>query len=396
MKRPVMRFKEFKDDWMKYSLNNFAEKITKKNNKFEVKNVISNSSQYGLVSQRDYFDKDIANAENIDNYYVIDDGDFVYNPRISKESPYGPVNIYKYPEPGVVSPLYLCFRVEGVSKTFLSYFFKTSYWYRHIYLNGDSGARHDRVSIKDSDFLSMEVHLPSLQEQEKVSSFLSLFDKKIEKQQEKIERLELFKKGIIQKIFTQEIRFEGFTQPWEIKRLDELCSINPKSSKIPERFLYIDLESVEKGRICKKLEVVEKESAPSRAQRLLQVGDILYQMVRPYQMNNFQFIEEGSIPTVASTGYAQLRSKKSSGFLYQLIHAPFFVKEVLLRCTGSSYPAINTSDLSEIEVEVPVDIEEQMKIANFLSTIDKKINYEVEKLVLLENYKKGFLENMFV
>lgn len=389
---PPLRFTrengEVYPNWEERPLSEYLVEYTEKT---LIKNQypVLTSSRAGLVLQTEHFNGQVTTEDNI-GYHVIPYGYFTYRSR-SDDGRFA-FNRNTLIDKGIVSYFYPVFYVNGAAPYFV--------W---IYLNNFLSRQIVREIVGTSQLVlsfnklkNLTIKIPSLPEQEKISSFFSLLDQKIEKQQEKIEQLELFKKGIVQKIFSQEIRFEGFTQPWVVKRLDELCSINPKTPNMPERFLYIDLESVEKGRICKELEVVERDAAPSRAQRLLQAGDILYQLVRPYQMNNYHFTEEMSIPTVASTGYAQLRSKISSGFLYQLIHTSFFVKEVLLRCTGSSYPAINSSDLSEIEVKVPVDIQEQIKIASFLSHVDKKINYEVEKLILLESYKKGLLDRMFV
>ncbi|WP_433959589.1 restriction endonuclease subunit S [Cytobacillus horneckiae] len=198
----------FKDDdgsdfseWETKFLSDFARKITKKNKDFAVRNVISNSSKYGLVSQRDYFDKDIANTENINGYYVISKGDFVYNPRISSDAPYGPVSIYKQNEEGVVSPLYFCFSVTNINKVYLSYYFKSNQWHRHIYLKGDSGARHDRVSIKDTEFLKLKLKVPCPEEQEKIADFFTTLDEKIRNEAIKLEELNVQKRGLMQKMF---------------------------------------------------------------------------------------------------------------------------------------------------------------------------------------------------
>ena len=140
----------------------YASKITIKNKGKKINNLICNSAQFGLISQYDFFEKDIADLENTDNYYVLNYGDFVYNPRKSNTAPYGPINEYNYTEQGIVSPLYLCFKISGINDKFLLFRFKSSCWYRYIYLNGDSGARHDRVSIKDDVFLSQPINVPRL------------------------------------------------------------------------------------------------------------------------------------------------------------------------------------------------------------------------------------------
>ncbi|CEG23834.1 EcoKI restriction-modification system protein HsdS [Planococcus massiliensis] len=188
-------------EWETKQLKEFAMKTVKKNRDMKVTNVISNSAKQGLISQRSYFKKDIANELNIDGYYVISKGDFVYNPRISSESPYGPVHIYELEEDGIVSPLYLCFKTKNIDSKFLKYFFMSSQWYKHVYTQGDSGARHDRVSIKDTAFFEMKIAVPSLVEQEKISDFLTSLNLKVEKEREKLMVLEEQKKGFMQGMF---------------------------------------------------------------------------------------------------------------------------------------------------------------------------------------------------
>ena len=192
---------------------------------------------------------------------------------------------------------------------------------------------------------------------------------------------------------TPKLRFKEFSGDWEFNRLSEICEINPKTKELPDKFYYIDLESVVKGELVKNT-IVVKDEAPSRAQRLLSPKDTLFQTVRPYQNNNYYFDSYKDLPTVASTGYAQLRSHKNSEFLYHLIHTPRFCKNVLLRCTGSNYPAINTTDLSEIEIYYPSK-EEQEKIAAFFSLIDDKISLQGEKVEALKDYKKGMMQKIF-
>ena len=126
-----------------------------------------------MIPQREYFDKDIANSDNTSGYYIIEENDFVYNPRKSTEAPYGPISSYKYAEAGIVSPLYLCFRAKKViNPAFFEWYFRSSAWHRYVYMSGDSGARHDRVSIKDDTFFAMPINIPATQEQEHIASFL--------------------------------------------------------------------------------------------------------------------------------------------------------------------------------------------------------------------------------
>lgn len=190
------------------------------------------------------------------------------------------------------------------------------------------------------------------------------------------------------------LRFPEFqnAEGWEAKPLEKVCEVNPSNSGLPATFIYIDLGAVEAGNLA-ATNRISREGAPSRAQRLLEKGDILFQTVRPYQRNNFLFdIDENDF--VASTGYAQLRSNGPAEYLYQLIHTDDFVDKVIASCTGSNYPAINSSDLAQIPLPVP-RLHEQQKIANCLSSVDGLIAAEADKLEALKDHKKGLMQQLF-
>ena len=198
---PALRFPEFSGEWEKLRLSDFATKITKKNKGNIVKNVLCNSANLGLVPQGDYFDREIANTENTDGYYVICNGDFVYNPRKSTAAPFGPVNIYEEEDAGIISPLYLCFSVHNIFPKFLYYRFKSSVWHSYVYSHGDSGVRFDRVSIKDDVFFDMPVYKPAQDEQIKIATILQLIDERIATQNKIIEDLKKFKSAIVEMLF---------------------------------------------------------------------------------------------------------------------------------------------------------------------------------------------------
>ncbi|GAA9805948.1 restriction endonuclease subunit S [Helicobacter pylori] len=153
---------------------------------------------------------------------------------------------------------------------------------------------------------------------------------------------------------------------WQRVRLGDIAEINPPTI-IPNVFYYIDLENVEKGQLLNK-QLMTKNKAPSRARRLLSKNDILYQLVRPYQRNNYFFTLNGNY--VASTGYAQIRTLQNPSFLYFALHSNYFVNAVLDRCEGTSYPAINSNELKKCEVILP-PLNEQIAIANILSDLDR-------------------------
>lgn len=184
--------------------------------------------------------------------------------------------------------------------------------------------------------------------------------------------------------------FKNLPSGWKVVRLGEICEINPSSRKLPEKFYYIDLESVEKG-ILHSLKEVFLETAPSRAQRLLEKGDILFQMVRPYQKNNFLFELNGDF--VASTGYAQIRTKQNRDFIFQYLNFDTFTKKVIEKCTGSNYPAINASVFSNLKILLP-PLDEQEKIAEILSTWDEAINLTINLIESKKQFKKALMQNL--
>ena len=161
-----------------------------------------------------------------------------------------------------------------------------------------------------------------------------------------------------------------FCFSWEQRKLGELAIFNPKAD-LPDVFEYVDLESVV-GTEMLSHRTESKRTAPSRAQRLAQTGDLFYQTVRPYQKNNYLF-EKPDKHYVFSTGYAQMRPAVDGRFLLCLVQSDGFVKVVLDNCTGTSYPAINSNDLSEIEVYSPEDYQEQKQIGDFFKGVDNLI-----------------------
>lgn len=148
--------------------------------------VFTNSAEHGIISQRDYFDKDIASGENIDGYYVVEPDDFVYNPRISNLAPFGPVKRNKLNKLGVMSPLYYVFRVHNIDYGYLEYFFSTNRWHSFMHLNGNTGARADRFAIRDEVFTEMPITMPqNIDEQKSIGAYFTNLDRLITLHQRK-------------------------------------------------------------------------------------------------------------------------------------------------------------------------------------------------------------------
>ena len=187
----------------------------------------------------------------------------------------------------------------------------------------------------------------------------------------------------------------SFRGEWSVTTLQKDCIVNPTNEKIADKFVYVDLESVKQGQLY-KYQILTKDNAPSRAQRVLHTDDILFQCVRPYQMNNYMVKGTMSdIQWVASTGYAQIRTQTDyPAFLYYVLNTSKYNKAVMVRCTGSSYPAINSEDLSKIPF-YKCGIAEQKKIADFLSLLDERIATQNKIIEDLKKLKSAIIEKLY-
>ena len=198
---PEIRFKGFTDPWEQRKLSEIADKVTEKNAGLQYVETFTNSAEFGIISQRDFFDHDIAKLGSLDGYYIVKNEDFVYNPRISTSAPVGPINRNKLGRTGVMSPLYTVFRPHDVDTTYLEHFFKCAYWHSFMNFNGDSGARSDRFSIKDDVFFQMPIPLPYIDEQRKIGELLTRLDHLITLHQRELEKLQNIKKSMLEKMF---------------------------------------------------------------------------------------------------------------------------------------------------------------------------------------------------
>lgn len=200
-KTPDIRFKGFTDDWEQRKLGNITDRVTEKNTLLLESETFTNSAEFGIISQRDFFNHDIVNKENIGNYYIVRAEDFVYNPRISVTASVGPINRNKLGRNGVMSPLYTVFRPHGVDNSYLEYYFKTDNWHAFMRFNGDSGARSDRFSIGTDLFYKMPIPIPSIEEQQKIGKYFQKLDSSITLHQRKLEKLQQIKKAMLEKMF---------------------------------------------------------------------------------------------------------------------------------------------------------------------------------------------------
>ena len=197
---PRLRFAEFVDElpWECPPLKKLAKRITQRNTHGADLRALTNSAEHGVVDQREYFDKDIATKT--DNYYIVETGDYVYNPRISSIAPVGPIS-KNWIGTGVMSPLYTVFRFQNYSNDFFAHYFKSSHWHGYMRRVSNRGARHDRMAITNDDMMQMPIPTPLPREQQKIADCFSSLDDLIAAEDRKLEALRQHKQSLHQQLF---------------------------------------------------------------------------------------------------------------------------------------------------------------------------------------------------
>ena len=187
-------------EWKYVDLKEIASKVNIKNREGLVNVVLTNSATQGIVRQDSYFEREIVTESNLEGYYVVSIGDFIYNPRISATAPVGPIKMNELIQ-GVMSPLYTVFRFKKGLLKFYQYFFESSVWHDYMKSVANSGARHDRMNISGADFFALPVSQPIEAEQTKIANFLSAIDEKISAKKAELDKLKNWKQGLLQQMF---------------------------------------------------------------------------------------------------------------------------------------------------------------------------------------------------
>ena len=384
--KPKIRFKGFTDPWEQRKLLQISDKVTEKNSSREYSETFTNSAEFGIISQREFFDKDISNEENIDGYYIVKNDDFVYNPRISTFAPVGPIKRNKLGRDGVMSPLYYVFRTHDIDPTYLEHFFTTTGWHKFMKLNGDSGARSDRFSIKDSVFKEMPLPYPSIDEQEKIGEFFDVITNLATLHQRKCEMLQKTKKALLEKMFPQngsafpEVRFKGFTDPWEQRKLiDKVDVIGTGKSK----FLSKNRET--EGN---PYAILGSTSVIGYDKDYDYSGDfVLTARVGANAGDLYRY--SGNVKISDNTVFLQ---GQDLDFIFFLL-TRFNLKTLSF---GTGQPLIKASELSNLELMFPKQVEENKQIAKFFNQVDNLITLHQRAYEALKQMKQALLQKMFV
>jgi len=242
------------------------------------------------------------------------------------------------------------------------------------------------------------INAPPLPEQRQIAQILSTWDKAIVTTEKLIAASQQQKKALMQQLLTGKKRFAGFSEEWERYSLGNLVFIDKKSigKSTPKdfSFRYISLSDVSAGVINNNLKVHQFMSAPSRARRMVQIGDILFSTVRP-NLQGFSIISEAYSDCIASTGFSVLTPKQNvcGNYIYQCLFSYDITTQIDALVVGSNYPAINSSDVKELKIYCP-NYPEQQKIAAVLTAADQEIDALQSKLAHLKQEKKALMQQL--
>ena len=399
---PKLRFKGYNDEWKHYRLKDIATRVTRKNSKLESERPLTISAIYGLIDQKDYFNRQIA-SKDISGYYLLKNGEFAYNKSYSNGYPYGSIKRLNKYDKGALSTLYICFSCKNINSDFLEKYFDSDKWYKEIYMIAVEGARnHGLLNISVDDFFSSIHKFPSLPEQEKIAAFLTLIDKKIEKQKELIELLKKYKRGLLSAIFSQKLKFKddnGNDYPaWEEKRLGDICKIvgggTPDTNNV--KYWGDDINWFTPTEIIKKYadssnRKISRLGLLKSSAKILPIGTVL--LTTRATLGEMSIL---SIEATTNQGFQSLipvKDEVSSEFIYYC--QPIIKHFCYKYANGSTFLEISKQTLAKLKLMIP-NKDEQNKISDFLSKFDNKIQQEECILSYLKTYKKGLLQQMFI
>lgn len=406
-KKPLVRFPEFVDAWEHKKLSELLS-VSKQLNgdlRYSKDEVLSVSGECGIVNQIEHMGRSYA-GESVHNYHVVETGDIVYTKSPLKANPFGIIKLNKG-NAGIVSTLYAVYHVNKKNAVgeFLDYYFSldanTNRYLRPLV---KKGAKND-MKINNAYVLHDRIFAPTTQEQKRISSFFTVLETKIFQLKQKKTLLEQYKKGVMQKIFAQEIRFrdiDGSEFPeWEQKKLGKISSWASGGTPSKDNPLYwngsipwITASSMHGVKYFDSEYKITNEGL-NNGSKLAYKGNLLI-LVRGSML--FNKIPIGLVSRDVAFNQdvksIEIDSKNDTKYiLYWFISSENVILS-MVSGTGIGAGKLDLSDLKKISLPLPC-LKEQTKIAEFLSSIDEKINHCSTQIEKTEQYKKGLIQQMF-
>ena len=369
-------------------MGDIVERVTRKN-----QNIVSNlpltiSAQYGLIDQNEFFDKRVA-SKDVSGYYLIYNGEFAYNKSISNDAPWGAIKRLDRYENGVLSTLYIVFKIKNEEKTnsdFIATYYDTNIWHKDIKAIAAEGARnHGLLNITPADFFETKLKFPkNVLEQQKIGIYFGNIDRLITLHQQKLTLLTKLKKAMLEKMFPKkgsvipEIRFNGFANAWEQRKLSDVVdSVDTGKSKF------------DKEGSSGEYPILGSTSVIGYDDEYDYEGDfILTARVGANAGSLYRYA--GKVKISDNTVFIQ--ASQNIEFLYQLL-IRFDIKRLSF---GTGQPLVKASELKRLELMMPTDMEEQMRIGVYFKNLDHLITLHQRKLDMLKKLKSACLSEMFI
>ena len=396
---PKLRFPAFRgaDGWKLAPLSQLATRTKQKNRDEKITRVLTNSAEFGVMDQRDFFDKEIATQGNLESYFVVELGSYVYNPRISATAPVGPISKNKVGT-GVMSPLYTVFKFKDGGNDFYEHYFKTTGWHTYMRQASSTGARHDRMAISSDDFMAMPLPVPTPKEQQKIAECLSSVDALMAAQARKVDALKTHKKGLMQQLFPT----EGETQPR--LRFPELQNAGEwNKTTLGEAATFFN------GRAYKQEELLESGKYP-----VLRVGNFFTNNNWYYsdlELDETKYCDKGDLLYAWSASFGPRmwhgvkviyhyhiwKVEQHSGIDRQFLFITLENETERMKsnsANGLGLLHITKGTIEGWDTAFPSP-PEQHRIASCLSSLDALITLETQKLEALKTHKKGLMQQLF-
>ena len=393
---PKLRFKGYNDEWKRVKTEEIFENISIKNN--PLLPVLAVTQDKGVILRESCGINIKYENKSLKSYKIVKPGNFI----ISLRSFQGGL---EYSElEGIVSPAYTILNnKQNISYDFFKYYFKTYNFIKSLNIAVE-GIR-DGKQISYNSFKDIKIAFPSLPEQEKIASFLTLIDKKIEKQKELVELLKKYKRGLLSSIFSQNLRFKDNDSndypDWIEKTLGEITDnisygLNAASKKFDSKNKYIRITDIDEttGKY-NNLDIVSPDCVLSDEYKL-KINDLLFARTGASTGKTYLYNEnDGKMYFAGFLIKFSIKEEYYSNFIFYITQTSKYKKWVSIMSTRSGQPGINAKEYSKYKFSCPV-YNEQVKISNIISKIDNIIEKANILLDFYNDYKKGLLQKMFI
>ena len=392
-KRPKLRFPGFDEPWKSEKLSDFAERITRKNCHNETDLPLTISSKDGLVDQVSYFNKTVA-SKDMSGYYLLKNGEFAYNKSYSVGYDFGSIKrLDRYPM-GALSTLYICFALKRHDSDFVKAYFDSLKWYREIYMISAEGARnHGLLNVPTEEFFDTKHYLPeNTDEQRKIADFLIALDRRIEAQQSLVDSLKKYKRGAIDGLLAQKLRFYSHEKWKELKISDLFTPVSDKGhSELTVLTIVQGVGTLPRDSVDRR---ISYDKASTNTYKRVEKNDFILHL-RSFEGG----LEVANSEGIVSPAYTILRANKiiSPSFYYAYFRSYWFISNKLRIAVEGirDGKSINMETFWNITIPYP-SLNEQNHIAEYLHAIDLRLSNAEQTLEKLLQVRIGLMQQLFI